>query len=71
MSQNLLDVAQSGDTTTVRELLAAGADVEARDADGFTPPQRATRTDGPCCCSLRGAGLLRSLFRSPLSAEQA
>ena len=37
MSQTLLEAAKAGDLPRVRELLAAGADREARDADGATP----------------------------------
>ena len=43
MSEALIEAAAAGDTARVRELLAAGAGVDARDAEGATALMRAAR----------------------------
>ena len=37
LNRALLQAAEAGDSTQVRELLAQGADIETRDEDGWTP----------------------------------
>ncbi len=65
MSQHLLQAAEAGDLSRVQELLAAGVDREARDADGATALMRAAHAGGTTSCARSSTRARTSTPRTP------